>query len=478
MSDGGRLYGTEFVALNNSGVSGSALVVQDGNSITVSIKAEGLEAGQMHAQHIHGIRGVEKGMTATPTIRQDVDGDGFVELAEGLATYGPVLLNLATDPDAAAELPIGGMAHGGIAFPTAGEDGKLNYLETFTFDTEGEANAAAAMLFDELTPLNIREIVLHGQTLDEGQGQAGGPAPDEADGTAGYKALLPVASGELTDIETNAELMRFGSHFNADEHFTPGIALLEDARSEDAPSTSGEADHASQNVLGEILEGMSESAEVYGTKFTALNNSGVSGSALVVQDGNSITVSIKAEGLEAGQMHAQHIHGIRGVEKGMTATPTIRQDVDGDGFVELAEGLATYGPVLLNLATDPDAAAELPIGGMAHGGIAFPTAGEDGKLHYLETFTFDTEGEANAAAAMLFDELTPLNIREIVLHGQTLDEGQGQAGSPAPDEADGTAGYKALLPVASGELTDIETNADLLAFSSHFHNHGESIFIA
>ncbi|WP_160939569.1 hypothetical protein, partial [Teichococcus coralli] len=45
-----------------------------------------------------------------------------------------------------------------------------------------------------------KEIVLHGLTLQEGQGGGGG----EADGTAGYKAVLPVASGELHEIDASA----------------------------------------------------------------------------------------------------------------------------------------------------------------------------------------------------------------------------------------------------------------------------------
>jgi hypothetical protein len=49
--------------------------------------------------------------------------------------------------------------------------------------------------------------VLHGLTLREGQGRdAPDVMGDEADGTAGYKGVLPVASGELREVDVGALL--------------------------------------------------------------------------------------------------------------------------------------------------------------------------------------------------------------------------------------------------------------------------------
>ena len=198
--DGIRVYATEFTALNNSGVHAHALLFLDkeDQTLTVHIRAEGLEPGQVHAQHIHGFA---NDMDAkTPTILQDDDLDGIVELLEGLQTYGPVQLNLTTEPGAPEQLT--GMT--GIAFPTADANGVLRYTETFRF---GRGDPDAQAIFEAITPLEAKEIVLHGLTLREGQGRdAPDVMGDEADGTAGYKGVLPVASGELREVDVGALL--------------------------------------------------------------------------------------------------------------------------------------------------------------------------------------------------------------------------------------------------------------------------------
>ncbi len=201
------------------------------------------------------------------------------------------------------------------------------------------------------------------------------------------------------------------------------------------------------NDMGSLLGGLLDGIQVYTTDFTALNNSGVHAHALLFLDkeAQTLTVHIRAEGMEPGQVHPQHIHGF-GFANGMDSkSPTILQDDDGDGFVELVEGEETYGPIQLNLTTEPGDPGQFT--GMM--GIAFPTADANGVLRYTETFRFD-RGDPNAQA--IFDAITPLQAQEIVLHGlsTTAQQGQGTEG-----EINGMAGYKAVLPVASGELHEV-----------------------
>lgn len=193
--DGIHIYTTDFTTLNNSGVDGHALLFlnESTQTLTVSIEAHGLEPGQVHAQHIHGFD--DDSTAHSPTLAQDADRDGFVELAEGQMRYGPIQLNLTLNPeDSAHDHGTAGHDHSGdAAFPAADADGNLHYIETFHF---GSSDPNAQSIFDGITPLEAKEIVLHGLTLQDGQGGGEG----EADGTAGYKGVLPVASGELHEV--------------------------------------------------------------------------------------------------------------------------------------------------------------------------------------------------------------------------------------------------------------------------------------
>lgn len=140
-------YHATLSMLNNSGVMGTAHVSLMGNMLTVTINATGLEANKVHPQHIHGFMENNKNSTC-PTMSADTNGDGLVDLVEGLPSYGPVLLTLTPTP-------------------TADANGEVNYTQTFTIDPS-------------LLPLQNRAIVLHGLTVN-----------------GEYMATLPVACGQL-----------------------------------------------------------------------------------------------------------------------------------------------------------------------------------------------------------------------------------------------------------------------------------------
>ena len=143
-----KTYMVEIKSLNNSGVSGMATLTLMGDELTVHIEASGLEPGMVHPQHIHGFMENNKNAVCPP-MSADTDGDGLVELPEGLPYYGPVLLSL--EP-----------------FPTA-PDGTINYTRTFNISDKVD-----------LLPLQNNVIVLHGMTVD-----------------GEYVATLPVACGEI-----------------------------------------------------------------------------------------------------------------------------------------------------------------------------------------------------------------------------------------------------------------------------------------
>jgi Ca2+-binding RTX toxin-like protein len=184
-----RAFFADLNELNNSEAEGGALLLQRGNELTVITAARGAEAGQVHVQHIHGF---EDGRDAkVPTLAQDDDRDGFIELAEGLDTYGPILLNLTTSPEA-------GLA--GFPNPTG-----ASFLFSQTYDLSDPSNGELAKLLDDVS-LSRREIVLHGKSVLEGHGQG---TVGEVDGTAGYKLVLPIASGEIRELSYKNALASF-----------------------------------------------------------------------------------------------------------------------------------------------------------------------------------------------------------------------------------------------------------------------------
>lgn len=158
-------YVADLTALNESGVDARAELMLDGDLLTVHLMASGLEPNQLHIQHIHGVFD-EDGAPAdsvTPPPSADTDADGFVELAEGLPFYGPIVLDFVDDD---------GM------FPTA-PDGTVDFTNTYDLSD-----------FPGVTPLDLREIVIHGLTVPAGID------PSVPDG--GYLVTLPIASGEIT----------------------------------------------------------------------------------------------------------------------------------------------------------------------------------------------------------------------------------------------------------------------------------------
>lgn len=93
--DGITTYAVQLNALNNSGVSGTATITVDGeaNVVSVALDASGLDA-TLHAQHIHAKPGQ---VSLCPPASADANSDGFVDVVEGVPSYGGILLPLDND---------------------------------------------------------------------------------------------------------------------------------------------------------------------------------------------------------------------------------------------------------------------------------------------------------------------------------------------------------------------------------------------
>ena len=220
--------------------------------------------------------------------------------------------------------------------------------------------------------------------------------------------------------------------------------------------------HGLENLLPEAFQ---HADALYFAHIDPLNNSGVHAEALLALNGDILTVKIVATGLDpafndataTNEMHPLHIHGFPDGSPD-SKVPTLLSDADHDGFIEVAEGAHDYGPILLSITHDGQ----------------FPTAPQ-GTFMFTETYQLPSPAIPNPILAL--NELglntnVPLDQREIVIHGLTLETGQGgtNADSIVPpiglNEADGTPGYKIALPVAAGEIQDLHSGAALAQFVS------------
>lgn len=159
---------------------GKALITERGGRLEVKVNARGLAPNTIHPQHIHV-------GDACPTDAQDVNSDGFVDVLEGVPTYGAILVPLDSDlADLGSQLggfPVPGNANGAITYRASA--------------SVAELNAATQGAIGEDLRLSTRHIVLHGVAPDSG-------LPGSVASIGGFPAevTLPVACGELRQVNT------------------------------------------------------------------------------------------------------------------------------------------------------------------------------------------------------------------------------------------------------------------------------------
>lgn len=198
-------FTVNFTELNGSGVSGEGTLVYTDDDETddeygmlmIDIDFLGLDQGP-HPMHIHGLFEDGAGSPAvdsvTPTMAADAagDNDGFIEVAEGVPSYGDILLSLLTEPG------------NPDALLTPNTDGSANYSQTFDLSDASIflPSPATGVTYsaEDLFPLILREIVIHGLVVaDEAGGGSfeisGDNCPDGQ--SSCYVALLPVAAAEI-----------------------------------------------------------------------------------------------------------------------------------------------------------------------------------------------------------------------------------------------------------------------------------------
>lgn len=144
-----QLYTAELRGTGDTGGEGRARLVLDseGGTLTVTIRASGLEPGECHPQAIHAIGSTDRSRPH----EQPKDSGGVADL---LFEFGPILLLLSP-------------------FPEADQQGRVH--EKYVISLADQPDAVRA-----LEPARKRMVVLYGKTV-EGL----------------YEPAMPVAWGQL-----------------------------------------------------------------------------------------------------------------------------------------------------------------------------------------------------------------------------------------------------------------------------------------
>jgi hypothetical protein len=160
-----------------------------------------------------------------------------------------------------------------------------------------------------------------------------------------------------------------------------------------------------------------------------------SGKALFQVLNGTLTAIVDATGTEPAEgpapdgIHPQHIHAA-------DRCPTAAADVNGDGIVDVIEGLPFYGPILVPLDGDiSNTTSEIP---------TFPFGmGDKGIFHYEASTSLSTLEAA-------LNEPIDLASRHVVIHGVDL-------ATPLPESVQSLPGLPAqvTLPIACGEIREL-----------------------
>ena len=118
--DGTETFG-RIIALNNSGVQGSAEAIVQGRRVTFDVDTRKVLRNMPHAQHIHF---GAKARHECPEAFDDKNGDNQLTTTDGNAAYGPIRISMTTKGDTS---PKSGLAV--TRFPTAPR-GSFTYNRT------------------------------------------------------------------------------------------------------------------------------------------------------------------------------------------------------------------------------------------------------------------------------------------------------------------------------------------------------------
>jgi hypothetical protein len=190
---------------------------------------------------------------------------------------------------------------------------------------------------------------------------------------------------------------------------------------------------------GTHATGLDQSTVVYVAHLQPMNievtGPKVTGEARFTVSGDTLTISIKAQGLPTGIMHMQHLHGFKDGRAASCATEAA--DVNGDGIVDVVETQPASGITIVPLIAAPVS--------MKIETDTYPNASAVGAYRYKETISMKA---LEAAFAKSFpSQKLDLARRVVYIHGVLP-----KTKLPASVASLGTISAQVTLPVACGRI--------------------------
>lgn len=188
--DAPATYRAQFSPLNveaaDGYVRGDATLEVTGDMVTVAIDANGVPAGMMHMQHIHG-HAVGDETSRCPGASADENGDGLIDLTETAWSAGATMIPLHDAPAS--------MAIGRDTYPAAGPESSYTYKQQVSMEALQEG--FASKFPEQDLALDRRVIIIHG--VPEGT-----DLPDSVGTLADVRArmTLPIACAEIRQVES------------------------------------------------------------------------------------------------------------------------------------------------------------------------------------------------------------------------------------------------------------------------------------
>lgn len=165
----------QLTQLNDSGASGTAWAMVEGNQVEIKLETKGLFADGPHAQHIH-----LGGQNICPTNGQEGSGfEGALQTSDAADQYGAVSVSLTKDPG-------GTTADDALDVENFPASDSYTYSRTITVPDDTAKQIAAGN----------GVVVVHGVDHD-GSGEYDGDVMSDLDESLPSEATDPAACGEL-----------------------------------------------------------------------------------------------------------------------------------------------------------------------------------------------------------------------------------------------------------------------------------------